>query len=198
MKPTILLASASPRRREILENLGYTVRLCSAPIDETPRPNETAHDYVLRMAVEKNRAARQPESDGAPLLSADTTVVLNGRILGKPESASHAAHMLAELSGSTHQVLTAVCVSFGTQQHTAVQQSDVRFCRLSEQQIAAYIAGGEPMDKAGGYGIQGQGGIFVEHLSGSFSGVMGLPVYETVQLLQQCGCPVPPFAVQAA
>lgn len=202
-RPVILLASASPRRRDLLEQLGYTVRCCAAPIDETPYPDETARDYVRRMAVEKNRAAVQqqpPSNDSAapPLLSADTTVAFNGRILGKPADADDAAAILSALSGQTHQVLTAVCLSRNGIEHTVVQQSDVHFRPLSAAEIAAYIASGEPMDKAGAYGIQGQAAVWVSHLSGSFSGVMGLPVYETVQLLQQCGWPVPPFTATPA
>lgn len=163
-RPIILLASASPRRRDLLEQLGYAVRPCAAPIDETPYAGETARDYVQRMAVEKNRAAvqRQPpanDSAAPPLLSADTTVALNGRILGKPADAADAAAMLNALSGQTHQVLTAVCLSRNGIEYTAVQQSDVHFRPLSAAEIAAYIASGEPMDKAGAYGIQGRAAV---------------------------------------
>ncbi|MDO5059459.1 MAG: nucleoside triphosphate pyrophosphatase [Neisseria sp.] len=197
---TLYLASGSPRRREILEHLGYTVLRLSADIDETPHSGETADDYVLRMAVEKNQAAQTKwaaEHENAPafpLLTADTTVALNRQILGKPENEAHAAEMLRALSGSTHQVLTAVCVSFQGQMHFAVQTSDVQFAELSEAEIAAYIRSGEPMDKAGAYGIQSTAGVFIRHLSGSFTGVMGLPVHETCGLLARCGCPTPPFA----
>ena len=194
--PQLYLASNSPRRREILQNLGYTIHNIAAEIDETPRPNEAAPDYVLRLAIAKNRAARQanPQAQQFPIISADTSVVHRGAILGKPTSPEHAAEMLRGLSGDTHQVLTAVCVSFGAHEHATVQQNNVQFCPLTNAQIAAYIATGEPLDKAGAYGIQGIGGVFVAHLSGSFSGVMGLPVFETVQLLHQLGAPVPPFA----
>ena len=194
--PQLYLASNSPRRREILQNLGYTIHNIAAEIDETPRTREPAHDYVLRLAIAKNRAARQanPQAQQFPIISADTSVVHRGAILGKPTSPEHAAAMLRGLSGDTHQVLTAVCVSFGAHEHAAVQQNNVQFCPLTPAQIAAYIATGEPLDKAGAYGIQGIGGVFVAHLSGSFSGVMGLPVFETVQLLRQLGALVPPFA----
>lgn len=191
---TLILASASPRRREILENLGYAVRTGAVPIGETPLAAEAAEPYVLRMAQQKNRAALAVHGDSLPLLSADTTVALDGRILGKPESADHARSMLRALSGRSHQVLTAVCVHYQGREHSIVQSSDVRFKALSDSEIERYIAGGEPMDKAGAYGIQGAGGIFVSHLAGSFTGVMGLPVYETVRLLQHCGAAVPPFA----
>lgn len=202
MMPLLLLASASPRRSEILSNLGYQIEVCATNIDETPHHHEHAHDYVQRMAVEKNHAALQrlPEKLqtqllSSPIVSADTTVALHGRILGKPENADEAHTMLCALSGSIHQVLTAVCVSFQGQTRHIVQQSDVQFKILTNAEIAAYIATGEPMDKAGAYGIQGIAGAFVQHLSGSFTGVMGLPVFETVQLLRECGAPVPPFAV---
>ena len=178
--PQLYLASNSPRRREILQNLGYTIHNIAAEIDETPRTREPAHDYVLRLAVAKNRAARQahPQAQQFPIISADTSVVHRGAILGKPTSPEHAAAMLRGLSGDTHQ---------------ALQQNNVQFCPLTPAQIAAYIATGEPLDKAGAYGIQGIGGVFVQHLAGSFTGVMGLPVFETIALLQRCGAAVPPF-----
>ncbi|QMT31967.1 Maf family protein [Alysiella filiformis] len=190
----ILLASNSPRRREILTQLGYTVSVQAAEIDETPYPNETAHDYVLRMAIEKNQAAQQQfPPQNLPLMSADTTVALHNLILGKPESPQHAHQMLRQLSGSTHQVLTAVCVSLAGQMRHVVQENHVVFRDLSDDEITRYIATGEPLDKAGAYGIQGVGGVFVAHLSGSFTGVMGLPVCETMALLQQLGWQTPPF-----
>lgn len=187
MQKELILASASPRRREILNNLGYITHICSADIDETPKNKEKAQDYVLRMAIEKNRAARNknPYSSTLPLISADTCVALHDQILGKPESPEHAAQMLRQLSGQTHQVLTAICIWNNGQEHFCVQQSDVCFADLSEQEIAEYINTKEPLDKAGAYGIQGLGGAFVKHLSGSFTGVMGLPVFETLSLLKQ-------------
>ena len=199
MPNTIYLASASPRRREILVSLGFQPVLLTAEIDETALPGEAVADYVARMARQKNAAARQLAAQrglalAQPLLSADTVVALDNATLGKPLDAAHARELLKSLSGREHQVWTAVCVSRGEQMLEAAQRSDVRFKELSEQEIAAYIASGEPLDKAGAYGIQGIGGVFVAHLSGSFSGVMGLPVFETVQLLRQLGAPVPPFA----
>lgn len=198
MPNTIYLASASPRRREILASLGFQPVLLPAEIDETALPGEAVADYVSRMARQKNAAARQLATQrglalAQPLLSADTVVALDNAILGKPRDAAHARELLESLSGREHQVWTAVCVSLGGQTLEAAQRSDVRFKELSAQEIAAYIASGEPLDKAGAYGIQGIGGVFVAHLSGSFSGVMGLPVFETVQLLRQLGAPVPPF-----
>ena len=199
MPNTIYLASASPRRREILASLGFQPVLLAAEIDETVQPGEAVADYVARMARQKNAAARQLAAQrglalAQPLLSADTVVALDNAILGKPHDAAHARELLESLSGREHQVWTAVCVSLGGQTLEAAQRSDVRFKELSVQEIAAYIASGEPLDKAGAYGIQGIGGVFVAHLAGSFSGVMGLPVFETVQLLHQLGAPVPPFA----
>ena len=198
MPNTIYLASTSPRRREILVSLGFQPVPLAAETDETARPGEAVADYVVRMARQKNAAARQLAAQrglalAQPLLSADTVVALDNAILGKPRDAAHARELLESLSGREHQVWTAVCVSLGGQTLEAAQRSDVRFKELSAQEIAAYIASGEPLDKAGAYGIQGIGGVFVAHLSGSFSGVMGLPVFETVQLLRQLGAPVPPF-----
>ena len=199
MPNTIYLASASPRRREILVSLGFQPVLLAAEIDETALPGEAVADYVARMARQKNAAARQLAAQrglalAQPLLSADTVVALDNAILGKPRAAAPPRDLLESLSGREHQGWTAVCVSLGDQTLEAAQRSDVRFKELSKQEIAAYIASGEPLDKAGAYGIQGIGGVFVAHLSGSFSGVMGLPVFETVQLLRQLGSPVPPFA----
>lgn len=184
---------------EILSNLGYTVKRIACDIDETPLPNEAAENYVRRMAEEKNRQAlamlgrhSHPQPD-APVLTADTVVVADGKILGKPQSEQHAESMLAMLSGQTHQVMTAVCIHFRGNTQSMVQTNHVTFRRLSAEEITAYIRSGEPMDKAGAYGIQGIGGIFVETMTGSFTGVMGLPVAETVALLQKLAYPVPPF-----
>ncbi len=171
----IYLASGSPRRREILENLGFTVHRLPADIDETPKEGEAAVEYVRRMAYEKNQAAvtqwfaahdQEPEF---AVLTADTTVADGAVILGKPESEADAVDMLECLSGRTHQVLTAVCVYWQGVCHDVVQTSEVRFKTLTAEEIAAYVASGEPMDKAGAYGIQGLGGVFVEHLQGSRS-----------------------------
>ena len=196
----IYLASGSPRRREILKNLGFTVHRLPADIDETPKEGEAAVEYVRRMACEKNQAAvtqwftahnQEPEF---AVLTADTMVADGAVILGKPESEADVVDMLERLSGRTHQVLTAVCVYWQGVRYDVVQTSEVRFKTLTAEEIAAYVASGEPMDKAGAYGIQGLGGVFVEHLQGSFTGVMGLPVYETAQLLKSLGLEAPPFA----
>lgn len=192
-QPQLYLASQSPRRLQLLQQLGLKVEIFNADIDETPKADEQPVDYVRRMAQEKNHAARQQLEKLAnfaphlPILSADTSVVCDGQILGKPQNHAQAAQMLRLLSGRTHQVLTAVCVSLSDQKHSLVQTSQVTFKPLTEQEISAYIRTGEPMDKAGAYGIQGVGGIFISHIESSFSGVMGLPVFETAELLRQVG-----------
>ncbi|KGQ70270.1 septum formation inhibitor Maf [Chelonobacter oris] len=196
MKNTLYLASASPRRWQLLQELGLKLIRVDAEIDETPFNGEIAEDYVLRMAQQKNRRAREvlgaePEF---PLLTADTTVAFEHQILGKPESAAHAAEILRLLSGSTHQVLTAVCVYFQGQTRSLLQTNQVGFAELSERHIQAYVASGEPMDKAGAFAIQGFGSLFIRHISGSFSGIMGLPIYETGQLLLKCGLDHPLLA----
>ena len=195
----LYLASGSPRRCEILQQLGYQVERVAVEIDETPYPNEMAGDYVQRVAQEKNAAAVEQwfkqfnHAPCAPILTADTTVALRNQILGKPDNVEHAKQILAALSGNTHQVLTAVCVFFKGQTRCVIQSSDVYFKTLTSAEIQAYIATNEPMDKAGAYGIQGLGGVFVHRLEGSFTGVMGLPVYETCALLANIGYVIPPF-----
>lgn len=192
-QPSVYLASGSPRRHQILTNLGYQVLRINANIDETPRPSENATDYVQRMALMKNRAAvdswqqSQSQLPEFPLISADTTVSLDNQILGKPTDTKDAERMLKLLSNQKHHVFTAVCIHWQNQIYHTLQTSTVTFASLSATQIAAYIATGEPLDKAGAYGIQGLGGILIKHISGSFTGIMGLPVYETIQLLSQCG-----------
>lgn len=183
----IYLASNSPRRKQILQQMGFDVHCVAVDIDETVRQQEEAEHYVLRMAKEKNQAAfaQFAKLPDAPLISADTSVVLGERILGKPRDAQEAACILRALSGNIHHVLTAVYVDYRQQTQHFCQRSAVHFANLSEAEIAQYIATGEPLDKAGAYGIQGFGGMFVRHLSGSFSGVMGLPVYETAHAIRQ-------------
>lgn len=183
----IILASASPRRRSLLQQIGVRFRQQIAAVDETPLDNESAQDYVVRLAVAKARAVRQQSGDHeVPVLGADTAVVVDGRLLGKPADLSHARDMLQLLSGRRHQVLSAVAV-VKDRQAVAVSDSSVWFRALSEKDIEDYWKSGEPRDKAGAYGIQGVGAIFVERLEGSYSGVMGLPLYETARLLQGFG-----------
>ena len=198
---TVYLASASPRRQDLLRQVGVPFELLAPLPDEdsealeAARPGEPPADYVQRVTRLKLEAARQrlarclPEvsPDAAVLLCADTTVALDGVIYGKPESTDDAARILRTLSGKTHEVLTAVCVQRGAAQHAALQTSQVRFAALSEQDIADYIASGEPFGKAGAYALQGRGAAFVEHISGSASGIIGLPLFETLQLLRAAG-----------
>ncbi|WP_032093174.1 Maf family nucleotide pyrophosphatase [Necropsobacter rosorum] len=193
----LYLASNSPRRLQLLQQLGLHVEVFAAAIDETPRKGETPADYVMRMAQQKNRAAvalwqkQQQKPPHLPFLSADTIVVAEGQILGKPRNDAHAAQMLRRLSGRTHQVMTAVCLFHQARRHNIVQTSQVCFTALTEDDIRRYIAGKEPMDKAGAYGIQGMGGIFIRHIEGSFTSIMGLPVFETAQLLRHAGIELP-------
>ncbi len=186
MTQQIILASASPRRRELLEQIGVSYRVEAVDIDETPLLNELPQVYVERVATEKSAACRNILGVDMPVLAADTAVVLNGQIMGKPRDFEHACRMLQALSGNTHQVYSAV--SLRSRQHQqAVSITEVAFRNLSSREIIAYWQTGEPQDKAGAYAIQGVAGIFVESIKGSFSGVMGLPLFETAQLLEQQG-----------
>ncbi|HEY9280301.1 MAG TPA: Maf family protein [Eoetvoesiella sp.] len=192
--PLIYLASASPRRHEILLQMGIAhqiLKVPSPPGEDEPRlPNETPEHYVCRTAKDKALRAVDWISTQAlpcaPILSADTTVILNNDILGKPVDQNEARQMLERLSGATHFVHTAVVLAHAGQAHEDVSITEVRMKRLSKTEIDAYCATGEPMGKAGSYGIQGAAAFFIEHISGSYSGVMGLPIFETYRLLQQC------------
>ena len=187
----IVLASASPRRQALLQQIGVRFRQRTAEIDETPLDNETAQEYVVRLALAKAQAVRrQSGSVELPVLGADTAVVADGRLLGKPADLAHARDMLQRLSGRRHRVLSAVALVRQDRQAVSVSESSVWFRDLSENDIVSYWKTGEPRDKAGAYGIQGLGAIFVERLEGSYSGVMGLPLYETAQLLQDFGIQV--------
>ncbi|MCC1495209.1 nucleoside triphosphate pyrophosphatase [Alcanivorax sp. 1008] len=189
------LASASPRRAQLLASIGVKVHQVLRPeIDETPHTGESPEDYVRRMASEKaavgwQRLAEQ-ERRVAALLAADTSVVFDGQILGKPDNDEHARQMLGLLSAREHQVLSAVTVITDTGIDHVLSESRVRFATLSDADISAYVSSGEPMDKAGSYALQGFGALFVEHLSGSYSGVVGLPLAETGHLLRQAQVPI--------
>lgn len=189
----IYLASQSPRRAELLRQIGVTFAQLVGEIDETPGSGELPADYVLRMAREKAAAGwHKIVASGMtirPLLASDTTVVYHDKILGKPENEHDARRMLALLSGNTHQVMTAVAITDGQQFRTELSVTDVVFKELSDQLIEDYIASGEPADKAGAYGIQGYGAVLVAGISGSYSGVVGLPLMETAQLLADFGLP---------
>jgi len=196
---SIYLASRSPRRRELLGHIGVKFHLLlfrnrpgAAPdIDESPQPGENPRDYVMRLACAKAavgwRRMLERNLPRAPVLAADTTVALEGRIFGKPQDRADAQRMLAELSGKRHEVLTAVALQFDDEVETALSVSDVQFRSLSADEIHAYVATGESDDKAGAYAIQGRAALFVAEIRGSQSGIVGLPLYETAQLLQRLG-----------
>ncbi|MFJ2981534.1 MULTISPECIES: Maf family protein [unclassified Pseudomonas] len=186
MKP-LYLASGSPRRRELLTQIGVPFTVTSAPIDETPLPDESAVAYVERLARAKAEAGLATLDGAAVVLGADTVVVLDGRILGKPENREDAVAMLADLAGREHQVLTAVALSDGQCCLSVCVSSNVRFRPISPDEARRYWASGEPADKAGGYAIQGLGAVFVTGLQGSYSAVVGLPLSETAELLAQFG-----------
>lgn len=186
---SIILASASPRRSELLAQIGVPFSVQPAHIDETPEAAESAGDYVERLAREKALAVAV-NCPGRQVLGSDTSVVLDGTILGKPTDKNEAKAMLARLSGKAHQVMTAIALAKDTHCVSELVVTNVTFRALSEAEIDAYVATGEPMDKAGSYGIQGLGGIFVKELRGSYSAVVGLPLQETAAILADAGCPV--------
>ncbi|SHK35275.1 septum formation protein [Marinobacter antarcticus] len=186
---SIILASASPRRSELLEQIGVVFSVQPAHIDETPRTAEMPGDYVERLAREKALAVAV-SFPGKLVLGSDTSVVLDNAILGKPSDQHEARAMLSELSGTTHQVMTAIALAQGVRCESRLVTAEVTFRSLSGDEIAAYVTTGEPMDKAGSYGIQGLGGIFVKEIKGSYSAVVGLPLQETAALLADAGCPV--------
>jgi septum formation protein len=200
--PRIYLASRSPRRRELLTQIGVQfVTIVSRnsaredrDVDETAHPGESPTVYVARVARAKAEQGWRLVSERRllpqPVLAADTTIEFANEIIGKPVDGQDAQAILRRLSGQTHRVLTAVAVAFEGRIESALSISEVRFCLVDEAEIRRYVASGEPMDKAGAYGIQGRAGQYVEHLSGSYSGVMGLPLFETGVLLKRFGYPV--------
>ena len=196
---SIYLASRSPRRRELLGHIGVKFHLLlfrnrpdtTPDVEEVPHEAENPRDYVMRVALAKAAAGwkRMMERNlpRAPVLAADTTVALEGRIYNKPADRAEAAAMLAALSGKRHEVLTAVALQYDEEVETALSVSQVQFRELAEEEIREYIATGEPDDKAGAYAIQGRAALFVAEIRGSQSGIVGLPLYETAQLLQKMG-----------
>ncbi|UZE24613.1 Maf-like protein [Pseudomonas sp. B21-056] len=189
MKP-LYLASGSPRRRELLTQIGVPFTAIRADIDETPLDHETPSAYVERLARGKAEAGRRTlTGEEGCVLGADTAVVLEGRILGKPLDQADSQAMLMSLSGRDHEVLTAIALLDGERCESRVVSSRVRFRPITEQEALAYWASGEPRDKAGGYGIQGLGAVFVAGLEGSYSAVVGLPLCETAVLLGHFGIP---------
>lgn len=187
-KPVLRLASASPRRRELLYQIGVPHVVTGAHIDESVHHGERPHDYVQRMARAKAEAVWSQDSS-LPVLAADTTVVLDGIVFGKPVDRSDACRMLRLLSGRTHEVLTAVALASAEGVEIRVSVSNVRFRILTETEIEAYWETGEAKDKAGAYAVQGHAAVFIEALAGSYSGVMGLPLFETSELLRAAAVP---------
>lgn len=198
----LYLASQSPRRRELLTQVGIAFDVIAVDIDETARIDEKAEDYVLRLAQEKALAGWNSEKEKkTPVLGSDTSVVINGEILGKPEDHDDAKRMLNLLSGKTHQVMTAVALITPNKNATkpelssVISVSDVTFKVLSDAELEQYVLSGECDDKAGSYAIQGLAAAFITHISGSYSAVMGLPLYETVELLNKAGIRVDSLVV---
>lgn len=184
-KPSLILASSSPRRKEILESMGLVFTVRSADVDESVQQVEPAEDMVLRLAAAKATAIDLQA--GQIIIGADTAVVLGATVFGKPADADDALHMLLKLSGETHQVMTGVAVASARGLQTVVSVTDVRFREIGTDEARRYWHSGEPRDKAGAYAIQGRGGVFVEAIMGSYTGVVGLPVFETARLLREAG-----------
>ncbi len=196
MNEQLILASASPRRQELLDQIGVHYITHPVDIDETPHDAEGAQQYVIRVAAEKSAACQGVVSQSLPILSADTSVVINSQILGKPENEMHAMDMLQQLSGNKHFVYTAVSFRSALSNadkafyHQVLSVTEVNFRQIKTEEIQAYWNTGEPKGKAGGYAIQGLASIFVESIKGSFSGVVGLPLFETAKLLSKQGIKV--------
>lgn len=184
----LLLASASPRRSEILDAMGVAYTKASMDIDEQQLSGETADAMVLRLAAAKAAAGRVVHP--GPVLGADTAVVVDGEVFGKPQDGADALAMLDRLSGRTHNVVTGIALSWNDGEQTALSSSEVRFRQISPAEALAYWQSGEPAGKAGAYAIQGQGGVFVAEIHGSYSGIVGLPVFETAGLLAAAGIEV--------
>ncbi len=189
-QPDIILASASPRRAELLAQIGVRFAVSPADIDESQRSGESAVDYVVRMAVEKANAGHSQHNGSLPLMGADTAVVCGQQVFGKPGSRDNALFMLGQLSGRTHQVLSAVALTTGNNTQVRLSKTAVTFRTISQQEGLKYWQTGEPLGKAGAYAIQGMAALFVTQLEGSYSGVVGLPLAETEQLLKRFAVPV--------
>ena len=186
MKPDIYLASSSPRRQELLTQIGVRYQRVANEVDEVWEPGESPEVFVIRVALEKARAGWRAlgEREPHPVLGADTVVVVNGEMLGKPRDRADGLKMLQRLSGTTHQVLTGVAL-VDDREGTRMSVNNVTFRELTPEECERYWDTGEPADKAGAYAIQGLGAVFVEHMEGSYSGVMGLPLFETADLLDE-------------
>jgi len=185
---SLILASSSPRRKELIEQLGLSPRVVPADIDETPGAAEKTRDYVLRLSLTKATKVADQLTSGAPVVvGADTVIDFQGQIMGKPASLEQSIDMLCQLSAQTHQVQTGVTVISGSLVESCNVVTEVTLCKLSLAEIRAYWQSGEPRGKAGSYAIQGKGARFVEKISGSYSNVVGLPLYETAKILARCG-----------
>jgi len=192
--PVLILASASPRRKELLQSLGITTHVCSADIDESQLKGELPENYVERLALEKAKTVMsllsqdaQVEMGNLPILAADTIVTLNQQLFGKPKSQDDAIAIWQTLSGKTHEVMTAIALLKESQQYTALSTSKVSFKELNQQEMEMYWQTGEPVDKAGAYAVQGFASAWVKSISGSYSGIVGLPLYELNGLLKKVG-----------
>jgi septum formation protein len=191
----IYLASASPRRRELLAQIGFGCEVLRVEVDETPGPGEAPGDLACRLALAKARAGAAVAADPSrPVLAADTVVALGTEIFGKPVDQADGVRILGRLSGRTHEVYTAVAVVADGLERVQLSRTEVDFRPLEAAEILAYWQSGEPADKAGAYAIQGLGALFISGIRGSYSGVMGLPLFETAQLLARFGLPVLPLA----
>lgn len=186
LNPRLILASASPRRAELLRAAGFQFDVVPATVDEQPLAGETPRDYVQRLAALKSAAVARQFAD-RPVLGADTAVVLDKRVLGKPVDEADAAQMLRMLAGRTHDVLTGVSIRLGTRHSSAVDEATVRFSRLDADEIAWYVASGEPAGKAGAYAIQGCASRFIDWIEGSYTSIVGLPVAAVYRLLRELG-----------
>ena len=186
----IYLASSSPRRAELLCQIGVQFHILDVEVDESKNTTESAQQYVGRMAETKAKTGASLVSVDAPVIAADTIVTIDGKILGKPGDASRCREMLAQLSGRQHQVLSAVALSYEGDIKLRISQNRVSFRQLQATEIETYCLSQEPLDKAGAYAIQGRAAIFIDHLEGSYSSVMGLPLFETADLLKQAGIAV--------
>jgi septum formation protein len=184
----IYLASSSPRRAELLRQIGVEFKVLAVNIDESPLVMEKPEQYVRRIAKAKADAADHDlDGEDLPILAADTTISIGNEIVGKPDDPTHCRCILSRLSGNTHQVLTCVALRYRGQTHLTLSLNQVKFRVIEAQEIATYCSSKEPIDKAGAYAIQGKAAIFVEKLEGSYSSVMGLPLFETAKILQQVG-----------
>lgn len=187
----LVLASASPRRRELLRQIGIAFATLVPDVDETPAADESVEDFVVRLAIQKAQQgmalARKQGRRMLPVLGADTSITLDGEILGKPVNREHGTAMLARLAGRTHEVLTAVALVSEGKVQQRISRSRVTFAPMTGDEIAAYWETGESVDKAGSYAIQGKAGAFIEHIEGSYSGIVGLPLFEVGLMLKNLG-----------